>query len=174
MNPFDLLPLFYTIVTGIALAGWLAIIIFPRQPWANFWFGGVFAPLALCLIYVYLMLTYWFLEPRGTFSDFYTLDGVYRMFSNSGLLLVAWINVFAMNLVVGSWMTRKAVQTQMPLYRLYPCLLLTFIFAGIGFTVFSVVASIGGRWRQISDVEQVPPVDSQPVIAIPGILETAK
>src|SRR5258706_6416628 len=107
-DPFQIPPVLYYVVMAIVLLGWLALIIFPRRPWANFWFSGVIVPQVLCLFYMYLLLTFWFLERRGHFLDFASLPGVYMLFSNSGLLLVAWINIIAMDLVVGAWMTRKA------------------------------------------------------------------
>jgi len=174
VNPVELPWILYPIVMVIVGLGWLALLVFPRRQWANLWFAGVAVPLALSLIYMAVFLAYWYLEPRGKVADFLTLAGIYRMFDNDGLLLAVWINIISMDLVAGAWMTRKAVQTRMPLYLLYPCLLVTFVFAGFGFALFSVVASIGGRWSRISDVEEVPPVDSQPVLAVPGLMQVAE
>ena len=128
--------------------------------------GAAPRALLLSLFYMYVVLTFWFLPRRGMLTDFLTLPGVYRLFSNSGLLLSGWIDLIAMDLVVGAWMTRKAVQTDMPRFLLIPCLVLTFIFAGFGFPAFAIAAAIAGRWSGISDVEQVPAVESQPVVAV--------
>lgn len=166
-DPFRMLPVLYYVVTVITLIGWAALIFFPRRPWANFWFSGVVVPLTLSLIYIYLLLTFWFLQPQGRFVDFLSLQGVYKMFANSGLLLVAWINLSAMDLVAGAWMTRKAMQTRMPYVYLLPCLILTYIFVGFGFTVFVVVASFGSRWGNIAQFENVAPTNSARVAVTP-------
>ena len=116
---------------------------------------------------MYLLLTFWFREPAAEFSEFFSLDGVYAMFANRGLLLVGWINLIAMDLVVGAWMARKAAQIRMPYVYLLPCLVVTFIFAGFGFALFAVLAAIGAGWTEIAKYEEQPPVDVQPVMARP-------
>jgi len=164
----DSLPqsLFYVVMV-LAIMGWLSLILFPRRPWANFWFAGLVIPFLLCLIYMYLLLTFWFREPAATFSQFFTLEGIYAMFANRGLLLVGWINLIAMDLVVGAWMARKAAQIRMPYVYLLPCLVVAFIFAGFGFTLFAILAAMGAGWTEISKFEQQPPTNAQPAMARP-------
>ena len=164
--PNDIPQILYPVVMGIAVLGWVALIVFPYSPKWNFWFAGLAVPLTLCLFYIVVLLMFWYLPPRPLPGDFLTLARVHRMFTNSGLLLGFWISILAMDLVAGAWMTRKAAQTKMPRYLLLPCLIMTFVFAGVGFALFSVVASVGGRWAQIADVEEVPALDSQPVTAV--------
>jgi len=165
----DQLPnkLFF-VVMALAVVGWLALILRPRDRWANYWFSGIAVPLLLCFIYMFLLLTFWFRAPSATFSEFFTLEGIYRMFENRGLLLVAWINIIAMDLVVGSWMARKAAQIYMPNVYLRPCLVLTFVFAGFGFALFSAVTAVGGGWSTIAKFEGQPPVNTSPeAVGIP-------
>src|SRR5690349_11280315 len=126
----DLPRILYFVVMGIVAVGWLALIFFPRNTFANFWFSGVIVPIVLYLFYMYLLITFWFRPPVANFKEFATLSGVYRMFSNSGLLLVAWLNIIGTDLVLGAWMTRKAAQVRMPYVFLLPCLILTFVFVG--------------------------------------------
>jgi hypothetical protein len=147
--------------------GWLALIFFPRHSWANFWYAGVIVPLLLSLTYIYLLLTYWFQPPAGHLPQFLTLKGVYTMFGNSGLLLVGWIDLIAMGLAVGAWMTRKAAQIRMPYVYLLPCLVLAFVFGGVGFTMYVVFAAMKGGWGEISKFEGQPPIGASPVFARP-------
>lgn len=161
---------FYFVVTGIVVVGWLALLIFPRARWANFWFAGLVVPQLLCLVYMYFLLTYWFLgNPPASLSQFLTLKGLMTMLSNPGVMLVAWINIIAMDLVVGAWMTRKAAQIRMPFIYLLPCLILTFVFAGFGFTLFAIVAGIGGGWSEIARFEGAPTTNTEPVAARPDV-----
>jgi hypothetical protein len=159
----------YFVVMGIGVAGWLALIVFPRQTWANFWFSGLAAPLSLSFIYMYLLLTYWNQPPVAHITQFITLQGVYAMFGNNGLLLVGWINIIAMDLVVGAWMTRKAAQIRMPYIYLLPCLIVTFVFAGFGFSLYALMVAIGGGWKEMAKFEGQPPINSSPAFARPGI-----
>jgi hypothetical protein len=164
----DSLPYYlYFLVMALAAVGWLAIILFPRWRLTNFWIAGLVVPLVLCLFYMYLLLTFWFRDPPATLLQFATLKGVADMFRNQGLLLVAWINIIAMDLVVGAWMARKAAQIRMPYIYLLPCLIMTFVFAGFGFTLFSIVAAVGGGWSEIARFEGQPPTNTVPVAARP-------
>jgi hypothetical protein len=167
MNPFDLPPIFYPVVLSLTALGWIALIAVPGDRRVNLWFSGIGVPLALCGVYMYFLVTYWFLSPRGRFADFLTLPRVLNIFQNSGLLLVALINILAMSLVVGGWMARRATQTEMPFYLLRPSLVVMALFPGLGFIVFCIVASFGGRWDVIASVEAVPDTESQPAAATP-------
>lgn len=162
-DPFQIPPILFYVVTGIALIGWLALIFWPTRTWSNFWLAGVIVPQLLCLIYIYAFLTFWFLKPPGELRGYLSLAGVYRLFGNSGLLLVGWTNLIAMDLVAGAWMTRKAQQVGMPYVYLLPCLLMTFVFAGFGFTMFVIATSMGARWRALEAFEGPRPTASTPV-----------
>jgi len=169
MNVETLPYYLYFVVMALSAVGWLALIIFPRSRRANFWFSGLIVPLLLCLLYMYCLLTYWFRDPPANLLQFLTLGGVAKMLSNPGLLLVAWINIIAVDLVVGAWMTRKAAQIGMPYVFLLPCLIVTFVFAGFGFTLFAIVAGIGGGWSEIARFEGQPPTNTEPVAARPDV-----
>jgi hypothetical protein len=158
----------YFVVMALSVIGWLAIIIFPRRSWANYWFSGLAVPLVLSFFYMFLLITYWFQPPIANLFQFLTLRGVYSMFGNPGLLLVAWINIVAMDLVVGAWMARKATQIRMPYVYLLPCLVMTFVFAGFGFSMFAIVTAIGGGWTEMAKFEGQPPINAWPVFARPG------
>lgn len=163
MDPTGIPIFLFFVVMALAVSGWLALIFFPRKPWANFWYAGVIVPLALSFLYMYLLLTFWNLPPAANFLQFRNLPGVSAMLQNLGLLLVAWINLIMMDLVAGAWMTRKAVATKMPTVYLVPCLVLTFVFAGFGFALFALVTALGNRWKEIARIELPPPVESEPV-----------
>jgi ABA4-like protein len=157
----------YFLVMGLVVIGWLVLILFPRQSWANYWFSGIAVPLVLSFIYTIAVVAYWFQPPTGSLFQFLTLPTIYEMFGNRGLLLAGWIDLIAMDLVVGAWMSRKATQIRMPYIFLLPCLILTFVFAGVGFTLFAIVAAIGGGWGEMAKFEGQPPVNVWPVFARP-------
>jgi len=161
--PHDL----HVLVNVIDLLGWGALLLFPRRSLVNFWWAGLIVPLMLSFIYIYSLLTFWFLPPAMDFANFINLEGVHKMFENRGMLLVAWINLSAMDLVAGAWMARKATQVKIPNVYLIPCLIMTYIFVGFGFTMFVAVAAAGGKWRVIARREAIPAPDSAPVEAQP-------
>ncbi len=165
----DKLPHYlFFVVMGLVAIGWLALILFPRRDFVNFWFSGLVIPLVLYFFYMYLLLTFWFRVPTGRFFQFVSLEGIYSMFANPGLLLVAWLNIITTDLVVGAWMARKAAQNRMPYFYLLPCLVLTFVFVGFGFTLFAIITAIGGGWSQIAKFESQPPTNTSPVAVRPA------
>jgi hypothetical protein len=153
---------------GLVTLGWLSLMLFPRQSWANFWFAGVAIPLVLSLIHMYSVIAYWSQHPEGKFIQFGSLTGVYAMFANQGLLLAGWIDLIAMALVAGAWMTRKAAQIRSPYIYLLPCLILTFAFAGFGFTLFAIITAIGAGWTEVAKFEEQPPVNTAAAIGRPS------
>lgn len=166
----DSLPYYlYFVNMAIVTLGWLALIVFPRSRWANFWFAGLAVPLVLSLIYMYVLVTFWFRDPPANLFQFLTLEGVVNMLRNRGVLLAAWLDLTSMDLVVGAWMARKAAQIRMPYIYLLPCLILGFVFAGFGFTLFAIIAAIGGGWIEIAKFEAQPPTNTVPEAARPDV-----
>lgn len=163
----DALPdvLFYVtlVIAGVA---WGALIIFPRQPWANFWFAGLTAPLLLGVLYTSVMTIYWFQPPVGTPAGFLSLDGFGRLLENRGLRLAAYIDLMVMPLLVGTWMARKAAQLRMPFVYLLPCLIITLVLPGTGFVLFAIFVAMGQGWARVAKFEAQPPatVDAEPAL----------
>ena len=162
----DKLPdmLFYLVMI-LAAISWLALIVFPRRPWANFWFSGLVMPVVLGLLYTVVMLIFWFQNPPGKVSGFFSLPGLRGLFDNPGLLLAGFIDLILMPLVAGAWMARKAAQIRMPYVYLLPCLVLTLAVPGTGFVLFAVIVAIGGRWSEIAGFDGQPPAETEPMAA---------
>jgi hypothetical protein len=156
--------LFY-VAMAIAGTGWAALIVFPRRPWANFWFAGVIVPLILGIFYTLVMLLSWNEPPAGDPLNFFSHPGLMRLFTNSGLRLAAWIDLLVMPLMAGAWMTRRAAQVKIPYIYLLFCLIATLAVPGTGVVLFVIVASIGNRMNSMATFEGVPPVDCEPVAA---------
>jgi len=157
----------YLLVMALAGLGWLALVLFPRRPWANFWFSGLVIPIILGPLYTVVMLVYWFQNPPGKVSGFFSLAGLRELFDNGGLLLAAFIDLLVMSLLVGAWMARKAAQVRMPYVYLLPCLVLTIALPGTGIVLFAVILAIRGGWSQIARFEGQPPTNTAPVAARP-------
>ncbi|HEX3251205.1 MAG TPA: abscisic acid-deficient protein Aba4 family protein [Pyrinomonadaceae bacterium] len=186
----------YTISLIITIVGYMVLIIFPRQSWANFWFSGIILPALLGAVYTVVLLITFFAPhyvQQQTIScaeltdisqgkafkcdessvhvsvatDFLTLNGLRRLFLKDGLLLSGFLDLLLAPLALAAWMTRKAAQIRMPYIFLLPCLLLTFAFPGTGVTVFVILSGLGGRLAQMARFEGQPPTNTMPVFARP-------
>ncbi len=157
--------LFY-VALALAGAGWASLILFPRRPWANFWFAGIIVPLILGIGYTLVLLLSWNEGPHpGDPKGFFSLGGLYGLFANDGLLLAGWIDLLVMPLIAGAWMARRAAQVKIPYVYLLLALVATLAVPGTGFVIFAVAAAIGGRLNNMAVFEGVPPVDCPPVAA---------
>lgn len=161
--PYTLPFVLYYVIVLIDVSGWLALFVFPRRQWANFWYAGVIVPAILSLFFIALNIGYWLVYPEGHITGYLSLGGVHQLFQNPGILLVGWTDVLFVDLIVGAWMTRQAVRIGMPYVYLLPCLLLTFTFAGFGFVLFAVLCAARGRWSAIARFERAPATISKVV-----------
>jgi hypothetical protein len=117
----------------VAVAGWLLLIIAPRNRWAVLT-AGTIIPATLAAIYI-VLIAFNLSESRGGFSS---LQSVAELFSNPWLLLAGWVHYLAFDLFVGTWEVRDSLQHGVPRLLVIPCLLLTFLFGPAGFLAYHV------------------------------------
>lgn len=122
----------FSIVNLIATAGWILLLILPRQRWVTDIVTSVALPLLFAIIYVAIVATTFGRTPGG----FSTLAAVTTLFSNSWALLAGWIHYLAFDLLIGTWEARDARERGVPHLLLVPCLLLTFLFGPAGWLLY--------------------------------------
>jgi hypothetical protein len=127
----------FSLVNPIALAGWILLIVLPRQRWAAT-VAATWIPGLLTVAYVTVVAMHIFGSPGG----FSSLAAVSALFANPWLLLAGWIHYLAFDLLVGSWEARDAYARGVPHLALVPCLALTFLFGPAGLLLYVLV-----RWR---------------------------
>jgi hypothetical protein len=125
----------FSLANGLALIGWLVLIIAGRLRWAAALVTGALVPLLFAVIYSWLILAHWG-ETKGGFG---TLAGVAALFSSHWLLLAGWIHYLAFDLFIGSWEVRDAAAHGISHFVIIPCLILTFLFGPAGFLLYMVV-----------------------------------
>ena len=186
----------YTISFILTVVGFLVLIIFPRQSWANFWFSGIIVPALLGALYSVVLLVGFFASDAKQFQsipcarvheitdgskypcdtstlevanpkDFLSLDGLRHLFLKDSLLLAGFLDIILLSLIAAAWMTRKAAQIRLPYIYLLPCLILTLGVPGTGVVVFTILAALKGRLAQMARFEGQPPTNTMPVFARP-------
>lgn len=118
----------FRIVNSTALLGWLPLLFAPRWRYAVPIARSL--SLAFCLAYTIVLATHWG-EGDGGFDS---LENVAKLFAQPWVLLGGWIHYLAFDLFCGAWIIADARPRQLPLWRVLPCLPLTFLFgpAGLG------------------------------------------
>lgn len=186
----------YTISFILVVLGFLVLIIFPRQSWANFWFSGIIVPALLGALYSVVLLVGFFAGDAKQMQsiqcadvqkitdgskypcdksttevsspkDFLSLDGLRHLFLKDLLLLAGFLDIILLSLMAAAWMARKAAQIRMPYIYLLPCLILTLGVPGTGVVLFVILSGLGGRLSQMARFEGQPPTNTMPVFARP-------
>jgi hypothetical protein len=122
----------FSFANTLALAGWVALLLFPRRHSVNWWLCGVALPLTFALAYAAL-LAFAMPSAEGGFS---TLAGVAALFASPWVLLAGWLHYLAFDLFIGAWMARRATAEGLPRWILWVALPPTFLLGPLGLLVF--------------------------------------
>jgi ABA4-like protein len=125
----------FTISNLVAAAGWLVLMLAPRNRQATT-AARTLIPILLSVGYFGLVALHW----GGTRGGFSSLHAVSDLFSNDWLLLAGWIHYLAFDLLVGAWEADDAAARGISRWIVIPCLLLTFLFGPIGWLSYNVIA----------------------------------
>ena len=142
--PLDLL---FTLANTAVLPAWLLLLIAPRRRWSARLIGGVVVPLALALIYSFLIFRFWG-EAEGGFGS---MEEVSLLFQQPGILAAGWIHYLAFDLFIGSWEVRDSQRLGIRHVYVVPCLLLTLLFGPAGLGLYLLVRSIKQRRLDLGD-----------------------
>src|SRR5687767_3497311 len=138
----------FSVSNGVAVAGWLMLILGFRARWVAEVVTGAVLPLLFAVLYAGLLAAHWG-EREGGFGS---ITGVQALFSNQWLLLAGWVHYLAFDLFVGSWQVRDARKQGIPHLVLIPGLILTFLFGPVGLLVYFVIRLIRTRTLRLDSV----------------------
>ena len=138
----------FSIANGVAICGWLVLILLPRKRWATHVAAGVAIPATLAGIYTIVIA----INFAGSDGGFSSLPDVARLFSNPWLLLAGWVHYLAFDLLVGGWEARDARERGIPHLLVVPCLIVTFLFGPAGWLLYLALrARMPSQLRKQSD-----------------------
>jgi hypothetical protein len=129
----------FQLCSGLAMIGWIVLVIV-----SPFWMQS--DKLVIGIIIALLSIVYaWLIFGNFNFSDtsqFGSLDGVMKLFTNRSLVTAGWVHYLAFDLLAGTWIKRNALRYGVPHGLVIPCLLLTFMLGPIGLLLYLVIRSI--------------------------------
>ena len=95
---------------------WFILIFFPNSRLCLIFISSIFLPIIFSLIYgyiIYLLIT----NGQNIFDsiDLYLgIENLHSLFSNDTFLLIFWVHFLAINLFLGSWVSRDALRYGVP------------------------------------------------------------
>ena len=94
---------------------WFMLIIIPNSKITQIFINSVILPLILASIYCYIIYQTILLdEPIFEILKLYlSLDNLYTVFATESFLLLFWLHFLALNLFLGSWVSRDGVKYNM-------------------------------------------------------------
>lgn len=126
-------PELFRLSNGLALLGWLPLVLAPRWRWSVPAARGLCC--LFCLVYAVVLGLHWG-EGEGGFDS---LENVAKLFANPWVLTGGWIHYLAFDLFCGSWIVVEGRRRGLALWRVLPCLPLTFLFGPAGLGLFYLV-----------------------------------
>ena len=94
---------------------WFMLILIPNSRITQLFVNSIVLPLILATAYVYVIYQGILLdEPMLDVLKLYlSLDNLYTVFATENFLLIFWIHFLALNLFLGSWVSRDGIKYNM-------------------------------------------------------------
>ena len=132
------LELLFLIANGVALTGWLPLLLGKRSRQAI----GFARIVAGALAAAYLILFLFSADEARVLALDYSLRGIGAFFSHPGLQLLGWVHYLAFDLWIGTWEAGEAERMEMPHLLVLPCLFLTLMVGPVGLLAFLALRAV--------------------------------
>jgi len=95
---------------------WFLLILSPSSKTTQIFVNSIILPLFLGSAYAYIIYRSILLDESfaDIFNLYLSLDNLYTVFSTESFLLAFWIHFLALNLFLGSWVSRDAIKYNIP------------------------------------------------------------
>ena len=117
---------------------WLMLIIIPNSKVTQILVNSIILPLILSATYVYVVYQAILLdEPLlDIFKLYLSSDNLYTVFATENFLLIFWIHFIALNLFLGSWVSRDGVKYNIPQRLVLIPLILIYFTGPLGLVLY--------------------------------------
>ena len=120
---------------------WLMIIFIPNSKITHTFVNSIILPLLLTGAYIYtLYQTILLDEPiLDIFTLYLSLDNLYTIFATESFLLLFWLHFLALNLFLGSWLSRDGIQHAVPRTVIVISLVLVYFTGPLGLVFYWLI-----------------------------------
>jgi len=131
----------YLWVNFCILPFWIMLIIIPNSRLAQIFVNSIVLPLVLATTYIYVIYQAIILDESiiDIFKLFLSLENLYIVFASESFLLVFWIHFLALNLFLGSWVSRDGVKYNIPRSLIFLPLILIYFTGPLGLVLYWLI-----------------------------------
>jgi len=128
----------YLWITFGVLPFWLMLIIIPGSKLTQILVNSVILPILISTAYVYLIYKTILLDEPilDIFRLYISLDSLYTIFSTETFLLVFWLHFTAINIFVGSWISKDSLKYNIPKKIVFLPLILIYFSGPVGLVIY--------------------------------------
>jgi hypothetical protein len=120
---------------------WLMLIIIPNSKFTQFFVNSIIVPLILSATYIYIIYQSILIDEPifDVFKLYLSLDNLYILFATESFLLVFWLHFLALNLFLGSWISRDGIKYNMPRSLVFLPLILVYLTGPLGLVLYWII-----------------------------------
>ena len=117
---------------------WLLLVFIPKSRLTQLFVNSIIIPLILATVYVYSIYQAILMDESifAFFEIYFSLDNLYTLFATEYFLLVFWIHFLALNLFLGSWVSRDGIKYNMPRILVTISLLIIYFTGPLGLVFY--------------------------------------
>lgn len=136
----------------LTLLPWLLMVLVPNWKWTKKIILCLFFPALFALAYLILFIFYF---ESDNISDFSTLEGLMKLFSQKEAVLIGWLHYLAFDLLVGIWEFTDSKKIGVSHWLLIPCLFLTLMAGPIGFLLYLAIRFFKTKQLQVANINHL-------------------
>ena len=131
----------YLWVNFCILPFWIMLIIIPNSRLTQIFVNSIVLPLVLATTYIYVIYQAIILDESiiYIFKLFLSLENLYIAFASESFLLVFWIHFLALNLFLGSWVSRDGVKYNISRSLIFLPLILIYFTGPLGLVLYWLI-----------------------------------
>tara|TARA_Y100000590_G_scaffold184949_1_gene210740 strand:+ start:183 stop:656 length:474 start_codon:yes stop_codon:yes gene_type:complete len=117
---------------------WFLLILLPNSKFTQFFLNSIIIPLILSIAYIYIIYqTFLMKEPIiDIFKLYLSLDNLYTIFATESFLLAFWLHFIALNLFLGTWISRDSTKYNIPRKITFIPLILVYLTGPTGLVLY--------------------------------------
>lgn len=132
---------------------WIMLIIIPNSKVTQFFVNSIILPLILSTTYIYVIYQTVLLdEPISDIIRFYlSLDSLYTVFATESFLLIFWLHFVALNLFLGSWISRDGIKYNINRNLIFVPLILVYFTGPLGLVLYWIIRVFHAKRLSLHD-----------------------